>query len=243
MPCLPPWYPCTSASDPGIDFIGTELRHKCIFTGFVGLAMYCVNQKLLVLLCVRLLKTHYGTNLMRPFWHLAEYVICYIPHGNIRCFSLESGSKEIGSQNISSHFYTLWSIEKNYSSWSMIFGFVGSEVLVVKKRLFPPWDASVWVCSATQSCLILCVPMDCSTPGFPILHYLPEFAQTHFHWVSDAIKSSYPLSPFLLPSVFPSIRVFSNESSLCIRWPKHWSFSFSISSSNEYSGLISFRIA
>ena len=172
--------------------------------------------------------------------------------------------------------------------------------------------------------------MDCSTPGFPVLHYLPEFAQTHVHWVGDAIKPSHPLfspspstlnllqhqglfqwvgsshqvakalelqyqsvsqsdqslsriwlfatpwtaahqaslsitnsqsllklmsiesvmpsshfifcHPLLLPSIFPSIRVFSNESVLCIRWSKYWSFSFSISPSNEYSGFISFRI-
>ena len=89
----------------------------------------------------------------------------------------------------------------------------------------------------------LCDPMNCSTPGLPVLHYLLEPTQTHVHWVSDAIQSSHPLSsPFLPPSIFPSIRVFSNESVLCIRWPKYWSFSFSISTSNEYSGLISFRM-
>ena len=85
--------------------------------------------------------------------------------------------------------------------------------------------------------------MDCSTPGLPVHHQLPESTQTHVHWVSDAIQPSHPLlSPFLLPSIIPSIRVSSNESVLCIKWPKCWSFSFSISSSNEYSGLISFRI-
>ena len=78
-----------------------------------------------------------------------------------------------------------------------------------------------------------------STPGFPVLHYLPEFAQTHVHWVGDDILC-HPL--LLLPSVFPSNRVFSKESTLPIRWPKYWSFSFSISPSNEYSGLISFQI-
>ena len=89
----------------------------------------------------------------------------------------------------------------------------------------------------------LCDPMDYSTPGFPVLHYLPEFAQTHVDWVSDAIQPSHPLSSHsLLPSIFPSIRVFSSGSVLCIRWPKYWSFSFSISPSNDYSGLISFRI-
>ena len=83
--------------------------------------------------------------------------------------------------------------------------------------------------------------MDCSTPGFPVLHCLPEFYQTHVHRVSDAIQPSYPLSPLLLPSIFPSIRVLSNESVLRIRWPKYWRFSFSISASKEYSGLVSFR--
>ena len=83
--------------------------------------------------------------------------------------------------------------------------------------------------------------MDCSTPGFPVNHQLPELTQTHVHQVSDAIKPSHPCHPLLfLPSVFPSIRVFSNESVLCIRWPKN--LSFSISPSNKYSGLISFRI-
>ena len=84
--------------------------------------------------------------------------------------------------------------------------------------------------------------MDCSTPGFPVHHQLPEFTQTHVHWVSDAIQPSHPLSsPFLLPLIPPSIRVFSIESTLHIRWPKYWSFSFSISPSNEHSELISFR--
>ena len=77
--------------------------------------------------------------------------------------------------------------------------------------------------------------------GFPVHHQLPELTQTHFHQVSDAIQPSHPLSsPLLLPSIFPSIRVFSYESALCIRWPKYWSFS--ISPSKKYSELISFRI-
>ena len=83
--------------------------------------------------------------------------------------------------------------------------------------------------------------MDCSTPGFPVLHYVLEFAQTHVRWVSDAIQPFHPLSPLLLLSIFPSIRVFSSKSALPIRWPKYWCFSFSISPSNEYSGLTSFR--
>ena len=85
--------------------------------------------------------------------------------------------------------------------------------------------------------------MDCSTPGFPVHHQLPELTQTHIHWVGDAIQPSHPLSsPSSLPSIFPSIRVFSSESALPIRWPKYRSFSFSLSPSNEYSGLVSFRM-
>ena len=85
--------------------------------------------------------------------------------------------------------------------------------------------------------------MDCSTPGFPIHHQLPELALTHVYQVSDAIQPSILCRPvLLLPSIFPSIRVFPNESVLRIRWPKYWSFSFSMSPSNEYSELIFFRI-
>ena len=85
--------------------------------------------------------------------------------------------------------------------------------------------------------------MHCSTPGFPIHHQFPELTQTHVHRVSDVIQPSHPLSPLLLlPSIFPSIRVFSNDSTLHTRWPKYWSFSFNISPSNEHPGLISFRM-
>ena len=99
--------------------------------------------------------------------------------------------------------------------------------------------------SVTQSCLTLCDPMDCSIWGFPVHHQLSELAQTHVYRVSDAIQPSHPLASPSPPAFnLPSIRVFSSESVLCIRWPKYWSFSFSfsISPSNEYSGLISFRI-
>ena len=85
--------------------------------------------------------------------------------------------------------------------------------------------------------------MDCSTPDFPVLHHLPEFAQIHVHWDGDAIQPSHLLSPSSTSaSVFPSIRAFSTECTLHIRWPNYWSFNFSISPSNEYWGLISFRI-
>ena len=95
--------------------------------------------------------------------------------------------------------------------------------------------------SVAPSCLTLCHPMNCSMPGFPVLHQLPELAQTHVHQVSDAIQPSHPLSSPSPPAFnLSSIRVFYNESALCIRWPKYWSFS--ISPSNEYLGLISFRM-
>ena len=103
--------------------------------------------------------------------------------------------------------------------------------------------SSVQFSSVTQSCPTLCDPMNRSTPGFPVHHQLPESTQTHVHRVSDAIQPSHPLSsPSLLPPIPPSIRVFSNESILHMRWPKYWSFSFSISPSNENPGLISFRM-
>ena len=167
-----------------------------------------------------------------------------------------------------------------------------SPSILFNSRLFLYIAVALHLCYAvlSQSCLTLCDPMDCSTPGFPVLHYLPEYAQVHVHWVGDAIHpfccfsvarscltlrnpmdcsmlgfsvlhylleinqahvpwvgdAIQPYCPLylllLLPSMFPSIRVFSNELALCIRWPKYWSISLGISHSNEYSGLITFRI-
>ena len=97
--------------------------------------------------------------------------------------------------------------------------------------------------SVPKSCPTLCDPMDCSTPRFSISHYLPEFAQIHVHesvMPSNHLSLCHPL--LLLPSIFPSIRVFTNESVFHIRCPKYWGLSFSITPSNENSGLISFRI-
>ena len=97
--------------------------------------------------------------------------------------------------------------------------------------------------SVAQSCPILCDPMNRSMPGLPVHHQLPEFTQTHaieLVMPSNHLILCCPL--LLLPSIFPSIRVFSNESVLCIRWPKYWSFSFNISPSSEHPGLISFRM-
>ena len=116
----------------------------------------------------------------------------------------------------------------------MLFGCHHFHLLLVSFRFYSMFS------SVAQSFLTICDPMDCSTPGFPVYHQLLEPAQTYVHRVSDAISPTHSL--LLLPSIFPSIRVFSNELALCIRRPKYWSFSFSISPSNEYSGLISFRI-
>ena len=108
----------------------------------------------------------------------------------------------------------------------------------LKEKLRQPQFSSV-----AQSCLTLCDPMNCSTPGLPAHHQLLEFTQTHVHRVGDAIQPSHPCRPLLLlPSISPSIRVFSNESTLCIRRPQYWSFSFNINPSNEHPGLISFRM-
>ena len=96
-------------------------------------------------------------------------------------------------------------------------------------------------CSVAKSHPTLCHSMDCRMTYLPVLHCLPEFAQTHFHWISDAIQSSHSLSPLLLlSSIFLSFKVFSNVLALCIRCPKYWSLW--ISHSNEYSGFISVRI-
>ena len=129
--------------------------------------------------------------------------------------------------------------EENWSSWEKYpLSALRSKESVAQK--WNPEGPSVQFSSVAQLCLTLCNPMDCSTPSLPVHHQLPELAQTHVHWVSEAIQPSRPL--LFPPSIFPSIRGFSNESVLRIRWPKYWSFSFSINPSNEYSGLISFRI-
>ena len=97
--------------------------------------------------------------------------------------------------------------------------------------------------SVTQSCLTLCDPLDCSMPGFPVHHQLPELTYTHVHRIDHAIQPSHPLSSASPPAFYLSQHQgLSNKSALHIRWPKYWSFSFSISPSNEYPGLISFKI-
>ena len=96
--------------------------------------------------------------------------------------------------------------------------------------------------SVAQSCPTLCDPMNRSTPGLPVHHQLPEFTETHVQSVMPSSHLILGRPLLLLPPIPPSIRVFSNESTLRMRWPKYWSFSFRISPSNEHPGLISFRM-
>ena len=104
-------------------------------------------------------------------------------------------------------------------------------------------DTTLQFSSVAHLCLTLCNLMNSSTPGLPVHHQLPEFTQTHVHRVSDTIQPSHPLSSPSPPApIPPSIKVFSNESTLCMRWPKYLSFSFSIIPSKEIPGLISFRM-
>ena len=103
------------------------------------------------------------------------------------------------------------------------------------------FSSSVQFSSVTQSCLTLCNPMDCCTPGLPVHHQLLEFAQTHIRRVGDAIQPSHPLILFSCLQSFPASGYFPMSQLFSIRWPKYWSFSFSISPANEYSRLISFR--
>ena len=107
----------------------------------------------------------------------------------------------------------------------------------------PKMQPSVQFSSVAQSCPALCNPMNCSTPGLPVHHQLPEFTQTHSNesvMPSSHLILCHPL--LLLPPISPNIRVFSNESTLRIRWPKYWSFNLSISPSKEHPGLISLRM-
>ena len=140
-----------------------------------------------------------------------------------------------------------WRSKRYYWESQLLRRFIRSSGVPEERGAWGFWGidqfSSVQSSSVTQLCPTLCDPTDCSTPGLSVHHQVLEFTQIHVYWVSDAIQPSYPLlSPFLPPSIFPSIKVFSNESILPIRWPKYWSFSFNIIPSNEYSGLISFRM-
>ena len=111
------------------------------------------------------------------------------------------------------------------------------------EKIYSPQCSSVQFSSVTESYQSLCNTMNRSTADLPVHHQLPKYAQTHVHPVSDAIQPSYPPpSPSPPALIFPSIRVFSNESAVHMGWPKYWTFSFNISPSNEHPGLISFRM-
>ena len=150
----------------------------------------------------------------------------------------EPGSPALGTQSPS--HYAIWEvpwISLMISGIERVFMFVGHLYIFFRKL-----PIQFLCCSFAKLCLALCDSMDCRMPGFPISHHLLEFAQVHVHCIGDSIQISHPLLPSSLLSIFPSIKVFSNNSAVCIRWPRYWSFSFSISHSNEYSGLISFEI-
>ena len=134
----------------------------------------------------------------------------------------------------------LYSLRDNFNVFSILhifFMFLGTSF---NNQYGPDW----WLFSSVaQSCLTICHHMDCSTLGLHVHHQILELAQTHVHWVRNAIQLSHPLSSPSPSTPIPlSIRVFFNESVLRIRWPKYWSFSFSISPSSEHPGPISFRM-
>ena len=138
-----------------------------------------------------------------------------------------------------SHFEVKWGVECENVFSVLCFVLVIFQVFFFKKNNLPSTAWHCCYCSVTKSHPTLCNPMNCGMPGFPVLHCLSEFAQTPVYWVGDTMWPSCPL--LFLPSIFPIIRVFSNELALHIRWPKYWSCSFSLSPYSEYSGLISFR--
>ena len=145
----------------------------------------------------------------------------------------------LSSRLVLPHRHPLFCCNHSGSVFSLILGAAESLHILL---LLPVVCLPLFFSSVAQLCPTLCNPMDCRTPGLPVHHKLPEFTQTHVHRVGDAIQPSHPLSLLLLPPIPPSIRVFSSGSTLRMRWPKYWSFSFSISPSSEHPGLISFRM-
>ena len=118
--------------------------------------------------------------------------------------------------------------------WLNIWSNLSNVLWAFGKIMYVVTFALLWLFS-TKLYLTLCNPKNCSTPGFPVHHYLPEFAQTHVHWVGNAIQPSHPLSPHSPPALNLSHHLgLFNDSALHIRWPKYMSFRFSISPSNEY---------
>ena len=142
------------------------------------------------------------------------------------------------------HFVFCWDSLFNQISSFLLMFFFSYLIYFYSLWTWSPSFLSKFVVAQSLSHVQLCDPMDCSNPGFPVLHHLPELSQTHVHWVGDAIQQSHPLSSLSLPAFNLSYHqgVFQWVSSSRHRWPKYWSFSLSISPSNGYSGLIFFRI-
>ena len=186
---------------------------------------------------------------------IAQYTPVFLPGENPWQRSLTGhslqGRKELGTTKVTlctetQDFFAwgscaLGTVKHECGSAAWLVGTLSAQGVQVH-GLPPPqelWNSIQFI----QSCLTICDPMDSSKPGSPVYHQLPEVTQSHVHRVNDAIQPSHPLYRLLLPpSIFSSIRDFSNELVLRIKWPKYWRFSFSISPSNEYSGLISLRI-
>ena len=138
------------------------------------------------------------------------------------------------------HKTSFYFVQSFCKDWTFLFTFESFPIvwIVWEKGI----HTSVQFSSVTQTCPTLCDPMGCSTPGLPVHHQLPESTLTHVHWVSDAIQPSHPLSSSSPPALnLSQHQGRCNESALRIRWPKYWSVSFTISSSNEYLWIISFR--
>ena len=160
----------------------------------------------------------------------------------------ERGLGTVPRRSLSPSTSVLGDKHLNKVIWYLVLFFSAYIFLVSEQVIgldFYPASLLLTVVIAVQSLsrVQLCDPMDYSTTGFPVLHHLLELAQTHVPWsvmLSNHLVLCHPL--LLLSSIFPSIRVFSNESAVCIRWPKYWSFNFTISPSNDHSGLISFRM-
>ena len=130
---------------------------------------------------------------------------------------------------------------KNHNCW--VYGINSNDYILNAMSMPYGLPSSVQFHSVAQSCPTLFDPMNRSTPGLPVHHQLPEFTQTHIHQVNDAIQPSHPLSSPFPPAPNPSqYQSLFHESTLRMRWPKYWSFSFSIIPSKEIPGLISFRV-
>ena len=158
------------------------------------------------------------------------------------CLAVQGTRKSL-LQHHSSKASILWSSAFFIVQLSHPYMTTGKTIGLTRRTFVSKVIRSDQIRSVSQSCPTLCNPINRSTPGLPVHHQLPEFTETHVHRVSDAIQPSHPLSSPSPPApVPPSIRVFSNESTLHMRWPKYWSFSSSIIPSKEHPGLISFRM-